>query len=45
MRVAIIVITRNRSQYLAAVLQQLSRLDYPDFEIVVVDSSTGEEKE
>jgi glycosyltransferase involved in cell wall biosynthesis len=45
MRISIIVITRNRSQYLAAVLQQLSRLDYPDFEIVVVDSSTGEEKE
>jgi len=45
MRVSIIVITRNHSGYLAAALDCLGQLDHPDFEIVVVDSSAGEEKE
>ncbi|HEX7471123.1 MAG TPA: glycosyltransferase [Verrucomicrobiae bacterium] len=45
MRVSIIVITRNHSHYLADALQCLSQLDYPNFEVVVVDSSAGDEKE
>jgi len=45
MRVSIIVITRNHSGYLAVALECLAQLDHPDFEIVVVDSSAGEEKE
>ena len=45
MRVSIIVITRNHSGYLADALAALSKQDYPDFEVVVVDSSNGEEKE
>lgn len=45
MRVSIIVITRNHSDYLAAALKCLSGLDFPNFEVVVVDSSQGEEKE
>lgn len=45
MRVSVIVITRNHSSYLAEVLSALSRQDHPDFEVVVVDSSTGGEIE
>ncbi|HEX4343215.1 MAG TPA: glycosyltransferase, partial [Verrucomicrobiae bacterium] len=45
MRVSIIVITRNHSGYLAAALECLAQLDYKDVEIVVVDSSAGEEKD
>ena len=45
MRASVIVITRNHSGYLAEVLAALSRQDHPDFEVVVVDSSSGEEKE
>jgi glycosyltransferase involved in cell wall biosynthesis len=43
MRVSVIVITRNHSGYLAEVLKALAQQDYPDFEVVVVDSSTDEE--
>lgn len=45
MRASVIVITRNHSGYLAEVLAALSKQDYPDFEVVIVDSSNGEEKE
>jgi glycosyltransferase involved in cell wall biosynthesis len=45
MHVSVIVITRNHSSYLVEALTALSKQDYPDFEIVVVDSSEGEERE
>ncbi|HUZ08428.1 MAG TPA: glycosyltransferase [Candidatus Paceibacterota bacterium] len=44
MRASVIIITRNHSGYLAEALAALSRQDHPDFEVVVVDSSQGEEK-
>jgi|SRR5450756_979926 len=43
MRASVIVITRNHSSYLAEALTALSKQDHPDFEVVVVDSSNGEE--
>src|SRR5580658_9745658 len=45
MRASVIVITRNHVEYITAALQQISLSDYPDFEIVVVDSSDGEARE
>src|SRR5579871_6568319 len=45
MRASVIVITRNHSGYLVEALTALSKQDHPDFEVVVVDSSNGEEKE
>ena len=45
MRVSVIVITRNHSSYLADVLAALAKQDYPDFEVIIVDSSAGGEKE
>lgn len=45
MRASVIVITRNHSGYLAEVLAALAKQDHPDYEIVVVDSSNGEEKD
>jgi len=45
MRASVIVITRNHSGYLAEALAALARQDHPDFEVVVVDSSEGEERE
>lgn len=44
MRVAVVVITRNRSSYIGETLAALARQDCPDFEIMVVDSSTDAEK-
>ena len=45
MRVSVIVITRNHSGCLADVLAALAKQDHPDFEVIIVDSSAGEEKE
>lgn len=45
MRASVIIITRNHSGYLAEALAALSRQDYPDFEIVIVDSSNADERE
>jgi glycosyltransferase involved in cell wall biosynthesis len=45
MRVAVIVITRNRSSYIGETFEALTRQDHPDFEILVVDSSTDQERE
>jgi len=45
MRASVIVITRNHSGYLVEALTALSKQDHPDFEVVIVDSSNGEEKE
>jgi len=45
MRASVVVITRNHSSYLVEALTALSRQDHPDFEVVVVDSSEGEERE
>ena len=45
MRASVIVITRNHSGYLAEVLTALAKQDHPDFEVVVVDSSEGEERD
>jgi glycosyltransferase involved in cell wall biosynthesis len=44
MRASVIIITRNHSGYLAEALAALAGQDYPDFELVVVDSSDGEEQ-
>src|ERR1700722_710516 len=45
MRPPVIVITRNHSSYLVEALTALSKQDHPDFEVVVVDSSEGGERE
>ena len=45
MRASVIVITRNHSSYLAEALAALSKQVHPDFEVVIVDSSNGEEIE
>ena len=45
MRVSVIVITRNRSGCFVDVLAALAKQDHPDFEVIIVDSSAGEEKE
>jgi GT2 family glycosyltransferase len=39
--ISVVVCTRDRPQHLRLVLGPLSRLDYPDFEIVVVDNNPG----
>src|ERR1022692_5131812 len=44
MRASVIVITRNRSGSIAETLEALSKLDYADFEVLVVDSSDEAEK-
>jgi glycosyltransferase involved in cell wall biosynthesis len=45
MRVSVIVITRNHSHSLAKTLKALSEQEYPDLEIVLVDSGGDLEKE
>jgi glycosyltransferase involved in cell wall biosynthesis len=44
MRASVIVITRNRSASIPEALEALSKLNYPDFEVIVVDSSDEAEK-
>jgi GT2 family glycosyltransferase len=44
MRVSVVVITRNRSSYIEETLETLARQDCHDFDVLVVDSSTDEEK-
>jgi len=44
MRASVIVITRNRANSISETLEALSKLDYPDFEVLVVDSSDEAEK-
>jgi len=41
-RCSVVVCTRYRSQTLISCLEALSHLDYPDFEVVVVDNSPGD---
>lgn len=43
MRVSVIVCTRNRADSIGEALAAITALDYPDFELLVVDSSTGED--
>ena len=45
MRASVIVCTRNRSASVKETLEALSRLDCPDYEILVVDNSADAEKE
>ena len=45
MRASIIVCTRNRSASIKETLEALSKLDCPDYEILVVDNSADAEKE
>ena len=45
MHVSVIVITRNRSSYIRETFEALTRQEYPDFDILVVDSSTDAEKD
>lgn len=45
MRASVIVITRNRADSIPEALQALARQNYPDFEVLVVDSSDSTEKE
>jgi GT2 family glycosyltransferase len=40
---SVIVATRNRPESLATCLVSLLRLDYPDYEIIVVDNDPGDE--
>jgi GT2 family glycosyltransferase len=37
--ISVVVCTRDRPEHLRAVLGPLSRLDYPDFELIVVDNN------
>ena len=45
MRTSVVVITRNRADSIGEAFQALKQQDYPEFEIVVVDSSTGADRE
>ena len=45
MKASVIVCTRNRAGSISETLEALSRLEFPDFEVLIVDSSTGDEKE
>ena len=45
MRASVIVCTRNRSASIKETLEALSKLDCPDYEILVVDNSADAEKE
>jgi GT2 family glycosyltransferase len=45
MRSSIIVITRNRADSIGETLAALARQDHPDFEVLVVDSSEGPDRE
>jgi len=44
MRISVVVCTRNRSNSINETLEAISKLDYPDFELLVVDSSTDLDK-
>jgi glycosyltransferase involved in cell wall biosynthesis len=44
MRVSVIVITRNRSSYIGDTLTAIRQQDHPDLDLMVVDSSTGDEQ-
>ena len=41
--VSVIIVTRNRPQYLKECLRYLKEQDYDNFEIIIVDSSTNQE--
>jgi GT2 family glycosyltransferase len=45
MRVSIIVITRNRANFIGEAFAAITGQAYPDFETIVVDSSTGADRE
>jgi glycosyltransferase involved in cell wall biosynthesis len=45
MRASVIVCTRNRASSISETLEALSRLEGGDFEILIVDSSSGADKE
>jgi glycosyltransferase involved in cell wall biosynthesis len=40
---SVVVVTRNRARWLAGALEALARQDYPAYEVVVVDHSSGDE--
>lgn len=42
--ISVIVCTRNRANFLADCLVQLLKLDYPDYEIIVVDNAPSDEQ-
>ena len=44
MNISVIIVTRNRAQYLAGALLALSRLEYPsnDFEVIVADNGSAD---
>src|SRR5579859_4362908 len=44
MRVSVIVITRNRASYIGDSLTAIQQQDYKDFDLIIVDSSTGDER-
>src|ERR1700742_4574973 len=45
MKASVLVCTRNRASSISETLEALAALDYPNFEILIVDSSTGEDRE
>jgi glycosyltransferase involved in cell wall biosynthesis len=45
MRASVIVITRNRAHSITETLAALARQEHPDFEVLVVDSSDGADRE
>ena len=45
MRVSVVIITRNRADFIWEALEATTTQDYPDYEVLVVDSSTGADRE
>src|ERR1035438_5709226 len=45
MRTSVVIITRNRADFIGEAFEALTQQECPDFEILVVDSSTGADRE
>ena len=45
MRTSVVVITRNRANFIGEAFEAITQQNHPDFDIIVVDSSTGADRE